>query len=460
MRDLVEHVAASRQVDPIMPALFALATVSAVSAGRIQVRRGGDWVEPLSFYVCPVAESGERKSPTGRAVFGVVDRIEHQMAAAWNDEVDRAVDELDQKRTEVRGNPAAANRVEDKLAALEASRKRPPRIKLSNDITPEALVRALAHQKGHGAVLDAEGTFMGILSGRYSNGIPNPELPIKAYDGDSYTADRISRDPDRIPRPTLALGLAVQRVVLDDAMGNKQLLERGMLARIVYGFPKSLVGSRWEANAAPYDPGPGRRWALVIEGINEITAPEDSDQVLNLVLSPQALAEHRTLSDQIEARLGAGGDLVAAGIKEWSHKHPGRVLRMAALLHLADGRGVSEEIGPEAMRGAIAIGEWAIAHARHAHRVDRESPEEATAKQCGQVLDWIGRAEKQAFTVREACRGVRAQWVSTKSMGDALDQLAELGWVKEQPYQDRAGRWRNRFAVSPYIGLARGAATM
>ncbi len=460
MGDLVRQVAASRQVDPIMPALFALSTISAVAAGKVEVRRNGNWTEPLSLYTCPVAESGERKSPTGRAVFGAVGRIERQMAAAHNDEVDRQIDELDQRRAEARGNPAAANRIEDKIVALEASRKRPPTIALPNDITPEALVRSLARQGGHGAILDAEGTFMGILSGRYTNGIPNPELLIKAYDGDPYTADRISRDPDRISRPTLALGLAVQQIVLEDAMNNRQLLERGALARIVFGFPKSLVGSRWESNAAPYDPGPERGWAILMEGIAELPAPEAPGQVLTLALSPEALREHVRLSDQIEARLAPGGDLTMAGLKEWAHKQAGRVLRIAALLHLADGLDTTSEIQLVTMRNAALIGEWAIAHARRAHRVDRESAEEATVKQCTQVLDWIKRTKRQAFTVRDACRGIRAQWVSTKSMGDALDQLAELGWVREEPYQDRAGRWRTRFAVSPYASQPPTPATM
>jgi hypothetical protein len=385
-------------------------------------------------------------------VFGAITRIERQMAAAHSDEVDRLIDELDQQRADCRGNPAAANRLEDKMAALEASRKRPPRIKMSDDITPEALVRSLSHQGGHGAILDAEGTFMGILSGRYTNGIPNPELVIKAYDGDPYSADRISRDPDWIPRPTLALGLAVQQVVLTDAMNNRQLLERGAHARIIYGFPKSLVGTRWEKNAAPPNLGPERAWMLQIEGIAEIPAPEDPGQVHTLVLSPEALAAHRALTDQVEARLGPGGDLTAPGLKEWSHKQAGRVLRLAALLHLAAGEDIHAEIQPQAMASAITIGEWAIEHARHAHRVDRESVEEATVKQCTQVLDWMRRSGRPAFTVRDACRGVRAQWVSTKSMGDALDQLAELGWVREEPYQDRSGRWRSRYAASPHLG--------
>lgn len=460
MADLVRQVAASRQVDPTLPALLSLATVSALAAGKVRILRSGDWFEALSLYVCAVAESGERKSPVGRAVFGAVRRIEQQMAAVHTDEINQRIDELDQQRAATRGNPAAANRIEDQIAAAEASRRRPPRLKLSDDITPEAMVRALGANGGHGAVLDPEGTFLGMLCGRYTKGHPNPDLVIKAYDGDPYSADRISRDPEHIERPTLAMGLAVQQVVLDDAMASRTLLERGAMARFMYGFPVSLVGQRWEANAAPHDPNPGRAWDIAMEGVAAIPAATGPDAVPAIALAPGALTLHIQLSDAIERRLGQGGDLAVAGLKEWSHKHAGRVLRIAGLLHLAAGFTTTTELQAQTMQAAIMIGDWAIEHARHAHRADRESVEEATVKQCQQTLDWVLRTGVQHCTVREACRGVRAQWVNTKSMGDALDQLAELGWVREAPYQDRAGRVRTRYQVSPHAARAAGAATM
>lgn len=460
MAALVTEVAGSKQVDPIMPALFALATLSAVAGNRAWIRRSGDWQEPLSIYVCPVADSGERKSPVGRAVFGTISNIEARMAAAWSAEVDATVDALVQERAAVGANPSLANRVEDKIVKAEASRKRPPRIKLADDITPEALVRSLSGLGGHGAILDPEGTFMGVLSGRYSSGVPNPELFIKAYDGDQYTADRISRDPDRIGRPTLAIGLAVQRIVLEDAMTNRILLERGALARMIFGFPQSLVGTRFEATAAPHDPTPGRIWSLILDGIAELPTLDPDTEPRCLALSPEALAEHIALADAIERRLGPNGDLTQSGIKEWSHKQAGRVLRIAGLLHLAAGFLPSDEVGIEAMRSAIVIGEWAIEHARHAYRFDKQVLDEANVKQCCQVLDWLARTRQQHVTVRDACRGVRAQWVASKPMEDALDQLAELGWVRPETYLDKAGRLRSRFAVSPYITTAPGPATM
>lgn len=460
MRDLVTNIAGNRQVDATMPALFALSTLSAMAAGKMRVWRNGDWHEALSLYTCSVAGSGERKSPTARGVFGAVDRVERRMFTEHQAAVDALIDELDVERKAAGSNPAAANRVEEKIAAAEASRRRPPRIKLADDITPEAMVHSLGLMGGHGAVLDAEGTFFATLSGRYSKGSPNPDLVIKAYDGDPYTVDRISRDPDRINRPTLALGLAVQEVVLTDAMNSKVLVERGAMARIIYGFPVSQVGRRLENTALPYDPNPGRMWQLVIDGIAEIPAPTDPDNIPTLALSPQALALHIALSDSIEVRLGPGGDLTAAGMKEWCHKHAGRVLRIAALLHLAAGFTTTSEIQPGAMQAAIAIGDWAIEHARRAHRVDRESIEEATVRQCQQVLEWLCRTRPEHVTVREASRGIRAQWVSTKSMEDALDQLVELGWMREEMYLDRASRPRRRYRVSPYIANACGTATM
>lgn len=460
MADQVRYVAASKQVDPTMPALFALSMLSAVAAKKMQVWGGGTHYEALSLYTCVSAESGERKSPTGREMFGPLGAIERRMADAHDDDVNQQIDELDQQRATAKGNPAAANRIEDKIAALDKSRSKPPAIQLADDITPEALTRALSRQGGHGAILDAEGTFMAHLCGRYTNGSPNPELFIRAYDGDRYHAERIGRDSDRIARPTLAIAVAVQQVVLDQVMGDKQLLERGAVARFMFGFPESMVGKRSARNTPPLDSNPGRVWDLVIEGINELPGPDDSGRVPALALSPEALDAHLDYTDSFGVRMAPGGDMAQAGMREWANKYCGRVLRLAALLHLADGNTISEVIPLSTYRAAMAIGEWSIHHARHAHRIDRESVDEATVKQCVQVLEWIARTGQKVFSNREACRGVRARWVSKKSMEDALDQLSELGWLREQQVPDRANRWRTKMVVTPYINMAAQAATM
>jgi hypothetical protein len=459
--DLVQQVSGELQVDPAMPAMFALAALSSLAAPRVQVFRSGRWSEALSLYTLVVGESGERKSPTARAVYGPLRQIERRMAAAHGEEVDRLIDEQDQARALARNNPSLANRIEEKIAKLEASKRRPPRIRLSNDVTPEALTRALGASGGSGAILDAEGTFFGVLCGRYTNGgVANVDLILNAYDGDEYSADRISREPDRVERPSLALGLAVQPVVLQDAMAARQLLERGVFARMMFATLESRIGSRMESTAAPHNPNPARLWGMVLSGIAELPRPGPGDEIPSLCCSPQALALHVQLSDGTEARLGRGGDLLAPGLREWAHKHAGRVLRIAGLLHLASGETISTEITEETMMNAIRIGDWSVSQARTVHCLSHESADEATVQACRQVLAWIERKRMRSFTCREACRGVHAKWVRTKAMEDALDQLCELGWLQQEPFQDRGGRWRQRYAVTPHIDRAAAGATL
>jgi len=454
MREMVQQVAGNLQVDPVMPALFALSTISAVAANRLDVRRNGSWTEALSLYTVTVADSGERKSPVARAVFGALSSIERVMRLEHEVKIDFEIDAQVKARETAGSNPAAANRIEDEIARLEAAKSKPPRIKLARDITPEALARSLARTGGHGAILDDEGMIFGNL-GRYSNGQPNCGLLLAAYDGDEHVTERISRDSDTIDRPTLALGLASQPIVVDDAMKSRILLERGLLARIIFGFPVSQVGKRFEGTAAPYDPNPIIQWSTTLSNIASIPLPESTNSIPSLALSPEALNLHIKVSDQLEQRIGPNGDLATPGVKEWAHKHAGRILRIAALLHLAAGYGPSDEIGFDAMLAAIRVGDWAIEHSRRAHAIGVEGETEASVKQCHQVLRWIVRKRQTSFTGREACRGVQAQWVTAATMADALDQLVELGWLREEMGLDRAGRTQKRWAVSPHLDQAR-----
>lgn len=57
-----------------------------------------------------------------------------------------------------------------------------PRL-LADDTTPEALAELMAQQKQRIAVLEAEGGIIDTLFGRYSNGVPNLALVLKAWGG-------------------------------------------------------------------------------------------------------------------------------------------------------------------------------------------------------------------------------------------------------------------------------------
>lgn len=461
MRQIVEETAAALQVDPSLPAMMALATVSAFAAPRFAVRAKLGWEEALSLYTCAVAESGERKSPVCRVITQPLRGIQRRMAVEHDQSINELVDQLDAQRSspELRGSPAKANRLEDQIAALEASRKRPPRVALPKDATPEALARDLAAQGGAGAVIDDEGTFFRMVSGRDSGSPPNTELLLAAYDGDPYQVSRIGRAGEDLDRPVMALGLSTQPRVVADTLHARRgvLIERGFPARVLWAVPRSRVGTRNVDSDESVSEHTQRAWALTLEGLADLPTPDSGDEVSVIVLSPATRAVFRDFQARTELEYLPGGRFASFGMREWGAKHPGRCLRIAAILHLAAGYTNTTEIGEGTMRAAVVIADWAVGHAARVHTRDAETEDEATVEQCVHVLRWIrrryGDRPVPELTRRDVMRGVRGGWVNAKSIQDAIDQLVESGWLRARGGLDKGGRPRVVYEVSPRLAL-------
>ena len=93
------------------------------------------------------------------------------------------------------------------------------------------------------AVISDEEVFSD-MGGRYSSSTPNIDLFLQGHSGSPVRVDRGSRPPVHLEAPCLTLGLTVQPEVLR-AMAEKPAFRgRGLLARILYFVPSSLVGYR------------------------------------------------------------------------------------------------------------------------------------------------------------------------------------------------------------------------
>lgn len=117
---------------------------------------------------------------------------------------------------------------------------------------------------------------------------------------------------------------------------------------------------------------------------------------MRLTLGAGAAAALSELRAALEPRLDPDrGDLASIGA--WANRHPGRVARIAGLLHLLDSS-ASEPIREATMRAAVRIGECLLAHARRA-LLDRD-PEHAQLKRAAR---WA--RQRSAFTLRDLERG-------------------------------------------------------
>jgi len=94
------------------------------------------------------------------------------------------------------------------------------------------------------AWLSSEGGLFDTLAGRYSKGVPNLDLFLKAHAGESDRVDRLSRESVSIQCARLTIGLSPQPDVLSGLVDQPGFMGRGLFARFLYLLPASNVGYR------------------------------------------------------------------------------------------------------------------------------------------------------------------------------------------------------------------------
>ena len=103
------------------------------------------------------------------------------------------------------------------------------------------------------------------------------------------------------------------------------------------------------------------------------------------------------------------------------------------------------------MREAVEIAPYLIGHASAAFELlsGRRSPLQPARA----VLRWITRKGYQEFAVRQAWRDLAGQaWCTdTDQVREAIDDLEELGWVRQKAQPEKRGRGRpsERYEVNP-----------
>lgn len=451
------------------PEIAAFATIGALStAVGSHATITGQWTEEtLALFLASIADSGDGKSRAFKAVNAPIYRLESALRKAWDAEYGENAEQLEIAQ-------AARDKIIKDLASAHGDKRRtlladldalkdtikeltgPPRPQLLvGDVLPEALARLMYRVGGHIGIISAEGTFLGNICGRYNNGKPNLEFVLTAWDAsEPWRPDRISRDSFELERPSLALSLSVQPVVIDDAISSKSVTDKGLLNRFLLARPTSLAGGRdvrpphipaylseaWDAcvRRAFYAVCPGGR-TFDDDGTPAPPAPmqvgEDAEQ---LMLAWRERHERRLDPDT--------GDLVV--IKGWMSRAAGNAYRLAAILHLAGGHDPQMPVGAEVMADALTIVDYCIPHAiAILGGVDGGGPRGQVAwlkDATGHVLAWIRRKGMGEFTADQARAGLRGRgWVKehgAPGVRAVLLALAHEGWLASVTRVDAAGR--------------------
>lgn len=431
-------LAAATETPPELPGAMVLAASATACARRLVVEGGPGYHEPTNLWLVVALPPANRKSAVEAAAREPLVKWEEGKALELEPLIRQATSGRKSAEARVKGLrsrlASASCKAEDvrrltrEVADLE--RELPevpvtPRL-WTSEATPERLGVLLGEHGECMAVLSSESGIFDILGGRYSRGVPNLDLVLKAHAGDADVVDRLSRETVRLRFPRLTFGLSPQPDVLAGLADQPGFVGRGLLGRVLWLVPRSNVGHR--THDGP--PVPATVRAAYMAGLHSMLAwPEAADRGCRvLTLDEEARAEWRAYRDAIEEQLRPGGALEHHGA--WGGKAPGAALRLGAVLHgveHAHGRPWEHPIGLATMTAALDLLAVIQKHSVAALAGMGADPRHERARY---LLAWLRRQGRTGHTLRDVHRGVEARIRTAAEVRAVADVLAERGYVR------------------------------
>ena len=442
---------------------FELALINALGATaaaaqrkfRVVIHEG--YSEPLNIHSLVVLFSGERKTANLEACRFALVEWEEEQQRLIEPELKQALAERqiheETRKTLLASAKKCKTSEERKTLARELADLQneagdlpmAPRL-LADDVTPEALAVLMSKHNQRIAILEAEGGFFDILSGRYTGGMPNLDLVLKAWSGEAVRVDRRHAEPVILNEPTLTMILNAQPEVLSGLARTQSFRGRGLLGRLLFLLPKSLVGSREvDTKPIPSDVREAYRqtlWRLLNLPCNDGQRPH------YLQLDSEAHRLWLGFAQDVEGQLSEGGALHT--MRDWGGKLPGQILRLAGLAHVTLHQYPHEVmIGADLMTAVIRLSEYLVEHAKAAFNLLGTDETIECAKA---ILKWLATERLENFSARSCLEKVKGRWPKMEQINAGLNILEDRGYilpeVKDTPARGRPSR---TYLVNPCL---------
>jgi hypothetical protein len=447
LRAFVEDEAMATQTPVDLSAMLGLSVVSAACAKRIVVQIKPGYREPVNIYTVTTLPSGSRKSAVFADATAPLEEYERSEAKRTAGEIAKAraaykIKEARLRRLqeqaaggEAKGRDRWAREAEELAEELAKTRIPVPLSCLADDCTPEKIPGLLADNGGRIAVMSPEGDVFDLMAGRYSSKkAANFGVFLKGHAGDTIRVDRVGRPPEYVHAPAITIGLAVQPDVVRGLASQPGFRGRGLLARLLFSKPLSLLGRRKINAPAVPDQTLADYRAGVLALLNLQCDRDAGGDSCPHVLMPEPDARESLLEFEkwIEPQLGEFGAL--GNMSDWGGKIVGAVARIAGLLHMAAMTGGTARwqtpLTDSTMRQAIQIGRYLIPHARAAFA---EMGADLVVENAKKILRWIEHEEFSSFTRRDAHQAMRSTFTHAEQLDASLNMLVEHRLIRQQP---------------------------
>lgn len=457
LRDMVEAVAQATETPVELPLMLSLAVVATSVQKKFVVEPTPGYCEPLNIWVAVLLDSGLRKSTVHKEVTAPLLDFERHHAAELAPEVSRIesarhlaeerIKYLRQKAAKADG--ANLDSLRHELYEAESTLPEVPKnLRLwCQDVTPEKLGQLMADQWEAMAILSDEGGILEILAGRYSQGIPNLDLVLKAHAGTSFRVDRGSRPSVFMEAPALTLGLSPQPAVLHGLAKVPGFRGKGLLARFLFALPQSSLGYR-TLDTRPVSSEVRGAYHQAIYQLVQLRHQDDG-RPHHLYFADEALREWKAFQRHVEDELRAGG--IFEHIRDWAGKLPGAVARLAGILHCAAHAGgdpQAHRIELSTVEAALALGALLERHALVAFSVmEVDSTLDAAQK----VWAWVLRQRQTTFSQRNCFHALQGTFHEMAAIRPAFEVLVERAYLLPLTADKRAGRPSPGYRVNSRI---------
>lgn len=430
--DMADAIAITTSTDVAMAGTSLLSAASYCFSGVYRMSAKRDHTEPLVLDALTVAEPSFKKSP----VMAMVKQPYIQFAHDWNEahkqDIFKAQAERHLLETQITALEKKKDVTAEEIAKLQTELSDFPtsnfRRIVVDDITPESLVNQL-EQNGTLLMISDEAGMLGNFSGRYSNNIPNLDLLLKSWNGETYISDRATRETIVLQKPYMSICLACQPYMFDSMINNPVFRGSGLIARFVYCFPQSNIGSRkYDTQPVPESVSENYRKLIykLLHAKFSYTVPDEQ----YLHFDDKAYSEFvQYYNDYIEPQLITD----MAFCKDWGGKYHGLILRLCGIIHcvkcaLNNANPVDIPVNVDTFCHAVEIGEYFREQAIYAY--SQGDVDMATVK-AERVLSKI--RSKHITEIRQndlykLCRCTLFK--NAADFAESMDMLKEYGYVR------------------------------
>lgn len=445
--DMIQADSEFAQVPADAPGVASLCMLSVSLQQKFEVENRAGFREPLNLYTAYAAQSGERKSGSYRPIIAPGyewERLDNERRAPdirrFRDETELIESEIVSIRKSKLSRPEKSQKIEE-LKAEQDSLKSAKQLQLfADDVTQEAFATLIFENDERGAIFSSEGGVLGN-AGRYSD-VPYYDGLLKYYSGDPVRINRRGR-VEIMNHPLATIFCCLQPLLLEEWMKNEAYRGRGVLARFLFVFPESKLGTR-RYESAPIPPEVSRAYRNLIFDLLNIPLP---DKPHIIVLSDEAHEAHKHFFDVVEGEMTGKLEHIA----DFAARLPGNVLRIAGLLHVASDyqSACVNPISGDTMKNAVKLGWYFLSHALKTFAYTGVDEQANAAQYAVKRLMKAPALTLSKSEIHALCRG---RFEKVESLRPVLKNLISLGYLREVPADRPATTGRRpepRYELNP-----------